>query len=92
MREIGTFTHNGREYTNGGAQIENGRAFVYHNDVQVQDWHGNVIDPRPDWGVSYRSNLGDQRRPVRFRYDGQTYSGTAYLDAGTYIRARAVKS
>lgn len=39
----------------------------------------------------YRSNLGDWRASIRVVIGGATYSGTAYLSAGDYVRLRRVK-
>jgi hypothetical protein len=39
----------------------------------------------------YRSNFGDRRASIQVTIAGETYSGTAYLDAGDYCRLQRVK-
>lgn len=76
------------------------RYFAYHSGGtlshvghDIVTWMGDNLAHVTERFPVYRSNFGDRRQ--RFRavgINGCTYSGTAYLDAGDYVRIRKVKA
>lgn len=60
---------------------------------RIVTWIGDDL-ARVVWrGEVFQSNFGDRRQNFRARAtNGATYSGTAYLDAGDYVRMRKVAS
>lgn len=82
------------------------RYFAYHADrsttaqmgrwadgigATITTWTGDKLADVVERFPVYRSNLGDRRQNFRARgINGATYSGTAYLDAGDYVRMRRV--
>lgn len=78
------------------------RYFAYHAGPQlspvsrqigqrITTWTGDLLANVVWTGNVYVSGFGDQRQNFRARaINGATYSGTAYLDAGDYVRMRRV--
>lgn len=67
-----------------------------HVGDKITTWTGDELAtvigwPRDPFGAPYRSNMDDVRQAFRARgINGVTYSGTAYLSAGDYVRMTAV--
>lgn len=62
--------------------------------AEIVNWMGEPLARHIErQGDVYRSPFGDRRRNVRFvaAHNGLTYSGTCYLDNGSYGRFRLVK-
>lgn len=58
----------------------------------VTTWIGDTLGHITQWGDTFRSNMGDRRRNIRFSaINGRTYAGTFYEDSGDYARVRLVK-
>lgn len=58
----------------------------------ITNWTGRELARIVHRGSVYRSNMGDRRCSFRaIGSNGLTYSGTAYIDAGDYVRMRAIK-
>jgi hypothetical protein len=71
------------------------RYFAYRVDGEskITTWTGEKLGHIQSAGKVYHSNFGDRRMSVRaLGVNGVVYSGVAYLDAGDYVRLRAVKS
>lgn len=77
-----------------------GRYFAYHNGMslarfgvgeKISTWKGDRLGRVTSTGRIWRSNFGDRRQNFRMiAVNGKVYSGTAYLDAGDYVRIRRV--
>lgn len=67
--------------------------FAYIDGAKITTWTGDEL-ARVVWsGDRFSDNFGGTRRNFRARgINGVTYSGTAYVSAGDYVRMRAVKS
>lgn len=58
----------------------------------ITTWTGDLLATVQTVGIPYTSNMGDRRQSFRARgINGATYSGTAFLSAGDYVRMRPVK-
>jgi hypothetical protein len=58
----------------------------------ITTWTGELLGTITWTGHVWGTNFGDRRQNFRAKcVDGRTYSGTAYLTAGDYVRMRAVK-
>ncbi len=58
----------------------------------ITGWTGLKLACITQRGYVYRSNMGDRRCNFRaIGSNGLTYSGIAFIDAGDYVRMRAVK-
>jgi hypothetical protein len=58
----------------------------------VTTWTGERLGTIKWTGGPFYSSFSDRRQNFRAEcIDGRTYSGTAYLTAGDYVRMRAVK-
>lgn len=77
------------------------RYFAYHADRptnremgnRITTWTGDLLANVTWTGDCYRSGFGDRRQNFRAKaINGAIYSGTAYLDAGDYVRMRKVAS
>lgn len=75
--------------------------FAYHTAKQsglhrgdhITTWTGDELALIVWAGHPFRDGFGGLRQNFRANTrDGVTYSGTAYLSAGDYVRLRAVKS
>lgn len=62
----------------------------YPGRTVVTVWTGLVLG-HGRAGPVWRSNFGDHRRSLCVVIAGETYSGTAYIDAGDYCRLRRCK-
>jgi hypothetical protein len=59
----------------------------------ITTWMGDKLAGITWTGNPFGSSFGDRRQNFRAKgINGATYSGTAYLSAGDYVRMRAVKS
>ena len=71
------------------------RYFAYMTNSKpefITNWTGQNLARIIECGAVYRSNIGDRRQNFRCKgTNGVTYSGTAYIDSGDYVRMRAVK-
>lgn len=93
-----TIKHKGKKFTSGGAFIwpdKTGklRGIVYGdwNKEQVTNWHGD-IKIQATYGPVYRSNFGDKRRSVWFRYVNHNFYGVwCGIDNTQVIRVHEVK-
>jgi hypothetical protein len=60
--------------------------------AEITTWTGEKLADVVHVGEAWTSNMGDKRQAFRARgVNGVTYSGTAYLSTGDYVRMRAVK-
>lgn len=60
-------------------------------DVKITTWTGDELATVIHAGNPYRDNFGGRRQHFRAKaINGATYSGTAYLSAGDYVRMRKV--
>lgn len=58
----------------------------------VTSWTGRTLAAIVWTGAVFRSSFGDHRANFRAKgTNGQMYAGTAYIDAGDYVRMRAIK-
>lgn len=88
----------GREFTSGGAFIlrrkDTGKLAgqVYVSDKnEVSNWDGS-IKMKATFGPIWRSNFGDRRRAVYFRYDGHYFYGMwCGMDYNELVSVREVK-
>lgn len=61
--------------------------------AHITTWMGDKLATVIDRGGVWTSNMGDRRQSFRAKgINGATYSGTAYLSSGDYVRMRKVKS
>jgi hypothetical protein len=59
----------------------------------ITTWTGDILATIIEVRPPFYSNLTDRRQNFRAQaINGLTYSGTAYLTAGDYVRMTAVKS
>jgi hypothetical protein len=59
----------------------------------ITTWPGDVLATITWTGEVFASSFSDRRQSFRARgINGVTYSGTAYLTAGDYVRMRAVRA
>lgn len=65
----------------------------YSNDMRrITTWMGDTIGEVISHGNTFKSSFGDRRVNIRMRaINGKTYSGTCFLDSGTYCRLKLVK-
>jgi hypothetical protein len=75
--------------------------FAYHSagrgnlarGTLITTWTGDPLGRVLEAGEPYVSNFGDRRQSFRMLSAGMcSYSGTAYLSAGDYVRMRKVAS
>jgi hypothetical protein len=60
--------------------------------TKITTWTGDTLATVERAGFVFRSGFGDARQNFRARgINGATYSGTAFLSAGDYVRMRPVK-
>lgn len=63
---------------------------LHHGD-KITTWTGDDLATVTDARQPFHSGLGDLRQNFRCKaINGETYSGTAYLSAGDYVRMRKV--
>jgi hypothetical protein len=99
-----TVTHEGRDFTAGGAWLADctdgyRRGVVYVNDagcdpycqaeVAVTDWHGNVL-ARGVVGARYRGNHC-RMRCLTFTHNGVVFTGRYCPDTSQAVRVRSTK-
>lgn len=105
IEENCTITHEGQEFTSGGAWLcdcSDGyrRGVVYAKPIirvaeghpahgHVTDWHGNKIADAM-FGVPYRGNFC-MMRSVAFELDGIKYTGRYAPDSSEAVRVRSTK-
>lgn len=59
---------------------------------KITTWTGETLATLLWAGDRFRSSFGDERQNFRaLGINGATYSGTAYLSAGDYVRMRATR-
>ena len=65
---------------------------VQSTRILITTWMGQILADGYRTG-EYRSNFGDRRITFRVRVTGSNvwYTGTAYVDAGGYVRMRRAK-
>jgi hypothetical protein len=64
-----------------------------HYGDHIQNWMSDQLGTVVWSGDPYHCNMGDIRQNFRCQaINGLTYSGTAYLSAGDYVRMRAIKT
>ena len=65
----------------------------FAGSVRVTTWTGDELGRVIGYGDVYYSNFGDRRQNFRaMMVNGRVYAGTAYVDAGDYVRLRPVKA
>jgi len=74
------------------APIRLSQVLAPHVGSRIVTWVGDDL-ARVTWaGEPFISNMGDRRQNFRaLAINGATYTGTAYLSAGDYVRMRPVK-
>jgi len=77
-------------------KTEKPRSFYAYQKLDkrlITTWTGDKLGDIVQMGPEYRSNMGDKRVPIRVHgINGITYSGTAYVGAGDYVRLQQVKN
>lgn len=67
-------------------------ARLYHGDT-ITTWMGDELAKVTEAFPPFHDNFGGLRQNFRAKgINGLTYSGTAYLTSGDYVRMRAVKA
>ncbi len=91
-----TVSHNGQEFSAGGAFLADcsdgyRRGVVYAQAVclRVTDWHGNIVAPAR-FGRIYRGNYC-RMQSVSFVIAGVTYTGRYCPDTADMVRVRSTR-
>jgi len=72
------------------------KLFAYWDNIRADlyrltTWHGDELG-KFYTGRVWRSNMGDRRASFRITIGNAEYSGTAFLDSGTYCRLRRINA
>lgn len=97
--ELGTIVHDGKEFTNLGASVDDQYAYVYVKDNgTVTDWHGNRLGTyrtlstwRAIAPIGYAAYYTMQAIRVRLE-DGREYSGRYSCNWSELCKCKRVKS
>lgn len=89
--------HEGRKFESGGAFIgidKNGKhggiVYAYEKESKIGNWHGNIkLNAR--FCREYRSNMGDKRQSVYFKWNGISFYGIYFKQNSEIIRCKEIK-
>jgi len=96
--EEGSMIIDGKKFTSGGAFLGinkktgkyGGILYAYPKTGEVGTWSGKK-KIKATFGKEWKSNVGDLRQTVKFKWNGKNFIGTYYKSGSDVIRFKEVK-